>query len=325
MIPNHAFYTVLLSLYSSADIFIVFMRNEFRVLSNQEFKETYLPFLDHAILSNTEPLQLYTIEQYLKNILNTSSAYRTAFNFMIVVTKGVVVQSVNTIRYEVSPGQVMHVLHGDWTYTKYVSQDAEGFVVVYESNILVQYVLLYGNRRDLVRNPHIQIDLYDFQALIGSMLILNGELSHELRRPNVYLSLFYSILLRLDSYADKVIDKHNCREVEITYRFKDLVEEYHIINRSVGFYADKLCISDNYLNRCVKEVTGQSVKYWISKVNIQYSMLLLKNSARDITEIAYELNYPNPAYFSKVFKKIVGVSPTEYRNNSLDKITLLQV
>lgn len=325
MIPNHAFYTVLLSLYSSADIFIVFMRNEFRVLSNQEFKETYLPFLDHAILSNTEPLQLYTIEQYLKNILNTSSAYRTAFNFMIVVTKGVVVQSVNTIRYEVSPGQVMHVLHGDWTYTKYVSQDAEGFVVVYESNILVQYVLLYGNRRDLVRNPHIQIDLYDFQALIGSMLILNGELSHELRRPNVYLSLFYSILLRLDSYADKVIDKHNCREVEITYRFKDLVEEYHIINRSVGFYADKLCISDNYLNRCLKEVTGQSVKYWISKVNIQYSMLLLKNSARDITEIAYELNYPNPAYFSKVFKKIVGVSPTEYRNNSLDKITLLQV
>lgn len=325
MIPNHAFYAALLSLYSSADIFIVFMRNEFRVLSNKEFKETYLPFLDHAILSNTEPLQLYTIEQYLKNILNTSSAYRTAFNFMIVVTKGVVIQSVNTIRYEVSPGQVMHVLHGDWTYTKYVSQDAEGFVVVYESNILVQYVLLYGNRRDLVRNPHIQIDLYDFQALIGSMLILNGELSHELRRPNVYLSLFYSILLRLDSYADKVIDKHNCREVEITYRFKDLVEEYHIINRSVGFYADKLCISDNYLNRCVKEVTGQSVKYWISKVNIQYSMLLLKNSARDITEIAYELNYPNPAYFSKVFKKIVGVSPTEYRNNSLDKITLLQV
>ena len=247
MIPNHAFYAALLSLYSSADIFIVFMRNEFRVLSNKEFKETYLPFLDHAILSNTEPLQLYTIEQYLKNILNTSSAYRTAFNFMIVVTKGVVIQSVNTIRYEVSPGQVMHVLHGDWTYTKYVSQDAEGFVVVYESNILVQYVLLYGNRRDLVRNPHIQIDLYDFQALIGSMLILNGELSHELRRPNVYLSLFYSILLRLDSYADKVIDKHNCREVEITYRFKDLVEEYHIINRSVGFYADKLCISDNYL------------------------------------------------------------------------------
>lgn len=301
------------------------MRNEFRVLSNQEFKKTYLPFLDHAILSNTEALQLYTIEQYLKNILNTSSAYRTAFNFMIVVTKGLVIQSVNTIRYEVRPGQIMHVLHGDWTYTKYVSQDAEGFVLVYESNILVQYVLLYGNRRELVRNPHIHIDLYDFQALIGSMLILNGELNHELSRSNVYLSLFYSILLRLDSYADKVIDRPQSREVEITYRFKDLVGDYHITNRTVGFYADKICVSENYLNRCVKEVTGQSVKYWISKVNIQYSMLLLKNSTRDINEIAYELNYPNPAYFSKVFKKIIGVSPTEYRNNSLDKITLLQV
>ena len=54
-------------------------------------------------------------------------------------------------------------------------------------------------------------------------------------------------------------------------------------------------------------------KEWINKVNILQSQLLLQDLTKSISEIAFELNYGDPSYFGRLFKKIAGVTPSEYR------------
>jgi len=51
----------------------------------------------------------------------------------------------------------------------------------------------------------------------------------------------------------------------------------------------------------------------INEVNVEYAKLLLINTTQDIAEIAFELGYPSPSYFSKFFRKEMGIAPNEYR------------
>lgn len=60
--------------------------------------------------------------------------------------------------------------------------------------------------------------------------------------------------------------------------------------------------------------TGQSPKAYLSELRIRQACTLMKKSDISITAIAASVGFENSLYFSKVFKKIKGITPTEYRN-----------
>lgn len=63
-----------------------------------------------------------------------------------------------------------------------------------------------------------------------------------------------------------------------------------------------------------KEKTGYSIMHFFSLIKIQKACELMNLTNLSIKEISYELNYQDPLYFSRVFKKFMGVPPKEYRN-----------
>ncbi|WP_260255437.1 helix-turn-helix domain-containing protein, partial [Elizabethkingia anophelis] len=111
----------------------------------------------------------------------------------------------------------------------------------------------------------------------------------------------------------KELNKNMNRSAEITFNFKELVYKNYLEHKSVLFYANALSVSENYLHRCIKETIGEAPKEWINKVSILQSQLLLQDLTKSISEIAFELNYGDPSYFGRLFKKITGVTPSEYR------------
>lgn len=62
------------------------------------------------------------------------------------------------------------------------------------------------------------------------------------------------------------------------------------------------------------------MQYILSK-RIYNATALLQNEHYNITEIATIVGYDNPLYFSRIFKKVKGLSPKEYRKNIMQKIT----
>lgn len=88
----------------------------------------------------------------------------------------------------------------------------------------------------------------------------------------------------------------------------------HSSKFSVVFYADKLQITPNHLNKVVKGVTGKSPSVWIEEAVIQEAKRLLRTTALPLGEIASMVGILDQSYFARRFKKHEGVSPRDYRN-----------
>lgn len=108
------------------------------------------------------------------------------------------------------------------------------------------------------------------------------------------------------------------RKNKLYFEFIQLVAKYHHCQREVDFYADKLCITSRYLSSICKEVSGITSKGCIDHHIINHARLLLVTTDNTILQISEELNFPNSSFFSKYFKKHVGVTPKVYRDTHGD-------
>lgn len=130
-------------------------------------------------------------------------------------------------------------------------------------------------------------------------------------------SIFYLIggmlmkrLHAAEENEEKPMSSRNKRTFEM---FIELVEKHHNKERSVGFYADKLCISSKYLSQIVKKVSGFSAPDVINKYVILEAQHLLRHTDLSVKEISDQLNFPNQSFFYKYFKSHTGCTPNSYR------------
>ncbi len=101
----------------------------------------------------------------------------------------------------------------------------------------------------------------------------------------------------------------------ITLKFRKLLEKHLLAEKRPTAYAEMLNISEIYLNEAVKGATGLSVSAYIRNLVILQAKRQLTYTTLSAKEIAYQLGYQDYSYFSKLFAKSTGLSPSEYRKN----------
>jgi AraC-like DNA-binding protein len=82
---------------------------------------------------------------------------------------------------------------------------------------------------------------------------------------------------------------------------------------TIASYASEIGISENYLSRLVKKHTGRSVGAWINIVRIQRAKRLLSETSQPIIDIAAAVGIDDQSYFSRLFKKETGLTPSVFR------------
>ncbi len=95
-------------------------------------------------------------------------------------------------------------------------------------------------------------------------------------------------------------------------RFRELLSKHHQTERTVQFYAEKLCVTPKYLSMAVKEYSGRKPLEWISDYVIAEAKSLLYYSQIPAQEVAFRLNFPSQSAFGKFFKQKTGYSPRQY-------------
>ncbi len=85
---------------------------------------------------------------------------------------------------------------------------------------------------------------------------------------------------------------------------------------SVNFMADQLHLSPRYLSDLLKQETGKTAIELIHIFLISEAKNLLKSADQSVAEIAYNLGFENPPYFSRLFKKEVGMSPNKFKQQT---------
>ncbi|MBO0933786.1 helix-turn-helix domain-containing protein [Fibrella aquatilis] len=99
----------------------------------------------------------------------------------------------------------------------------------------------------------------------------------------------------------------------LTTRFVSLVQANYLSYRTVEAYASLLAVTPNHLNDSVRKATGRNAYRFITDKLTQEAQSLIRFTAADISEIAYQLNFSGPAHFSKFFKKHTGQTPGDFR------------
>ena len=113
-------------------------------------------------------------------------------------------------------------------------------------------------------------------------------------------------------HTDK-LQASQSREQTIFDRFIYLVNQYATREHQIRFYAEKMCLTERYLGTVIRQASGTTAKEWIDRALIEHIKIELKHSDKSIALISEGLNFPNPAFFSKYFKRETGMTPGEYR------------
>ena len=102
-------------------------------------------------------------------------------------------------------------------------------------------------------------------------------------------------------------------------RFKQLVAEQFIQERSVPAYARQIGISTGHLHELVKQGTGLTPQQIIRGELVLEAKRLLAHSELTVAEISYRLAFEDPSYFGRFFKREVGSSPGDFRQRIREK------
>ncbi len=167
-------------------------------------------------------------------------------------------------------------------------------------------------------SPDQKEKLENITKLIFNELKNRDEYSQE-----IVLNLLHLFLLE----SRRIFDLQNQAPKELAdttpdttiIKFKQLIEENFTREKNVSPYAEMLNMNPSCLNELSKRVTGITAGELIRNRVIEETKKLLYSSRMSGKEIAYELGFDDPAYFSRFFKKYTGTTLKEFRDNSRKK------
>lgn len=216
----------------------------------------------------------------------------------------------------IPPGSILQFQDRSETYQAYVILFSSAFLSSVDlargsfffSTVVAEHPVLSLEERDAVL-------LKEYCALLKRLFErIHPSMEPEIIR-HILVSLFYGVsAICRHQYQTRKVSQFG-RLHDVYRRLSQLIMEHYKTERTVRFYADKLCLSPRYLAAIVKKVSGKHVSQMIERAVILDAKLQLKSSDRTVQQIADDLNFPNPSFFGKFFKRHTGLTPGQYRES----------
>ena len=160
--------------------------------------------------------------------------------------------------------------------------------------------------------------LTDKQRVVSNFQILHDKFNdkeHRFYEEVLKLQMRLFILEMWHTFANEFERRKRSFQTGTLYeQFMHLVQEHSNTEREVQFYANQLNITAKYLNYVSKQNSDITASEWIQRYTKERIILLLQNKNLNIAEIANEMDFSSRSFFTRYVKKILGVTPSEYRN-----------
>ncbi len=229
--------------------------------------------------------------------------------------------TINDLTYK-DVGRSVFFLHPDisWSIDRKSGATSAGYVLYLPTEIFdepmlnrlhINEVRLFNRNEILKVNlaPGIELRTQAILEMIDELL--GSNLNH---RENAILSLLNTLFVYFDGRCNirSVVSENNSQK-NIVYNFKRMLAKKYKTCHEVREYAQLLNISEKYLNECTREVLNETAKYLIIEQLLMRSRYALKFTDRSIKEVAFQLGFSSPDYFSSFIKKHTGLSPSVLR------------
>lgn len=238
-------------------------------------------------------------------------AHRDDYYILALLTEGNVAVEIDFERKELQAGDILIV--SPWQVhnrPEGETWDADGWMLAFSPEMLTEQEAGIIEEYSISPSPFSPDDaVTDDVVTLCSMMDRNKENNTVFGALAVAVK---SIVLSTLNTNDTAVSG---RYRAITLRLRKLLDAHIVEEKRPAAYASMMNISEVYLNEAVKGATGLSVGAYIRNMVMVRAKRQLAYTSLSAKEIAYALGYEDYAYFSRLFAKCTGKSPSEYRKN----------
>lgn len=259
---------------------------------------------------------------YIKDGIEKTPVHRETFYCIILITKGKEEVTLNGHKCMVQPGNVICSVPGEiWDWKK--DTTLEGYVLIFEGKFLLSF---FNDPLFLERFPYLRSDrVSPFLSLQDDLLervrhlfiLMKAEISEHIEKDqHILRAMLYETLMLLNRAENINEGKLSMNDMSISRyidKFIRLVNTDYISHHDVEYYASKLCITPNYLNKIVRQSLGTTSKLYIHNKLMEEAKRLLIYTTLTVSEIADKLHFETSSYFIRFFKGRTGITPKQYK------------
>jgi AraC-like DNA-binding protein len=285
----------------------------------EHFTTKYMPSPELAsrLKGDVNKFLIIRVEDMYRHVTRPVPATRATIHSMLFLRSGTATMKIGSDTYTIRPGQVLIVPAGQ--VFSFGEKDVNtGYLCSFHDDFLIgkfsserlkdfEFLRIWGN-------PRIDLDGQTSQFIdhLFSRILLDYE-ETGLANLDIIQPYLITLLCEINRAYTPMSASTHTSAVRLTNRFKELLFSHVRTYRRVTDYATLLHITPNHLNKIVKSITGKSPTKWIDEAIVLEAKVLLSQRTVSISTVAAEVGFTDQAYFTRLFKKQEGITPTAFR------------
>lgn len=253
--------------------------------------------------------------------LSTSTTEIKTPYYNIIMVDGTSSFSVDFTQYEstgrfllfLAPYQCLNWHDSSIAFANIIQFHGDFYCIEYHKKEVACNGILFNN---IYQQPFVAVSdlVYDeINTIIQKMQILGlSKLNSDVSIVKSYLQLILALCSKEKLLNETCLVKESVKHDDIL-NFQSLLDKHFLESKEVEFYASKLCLSKDAFSKKIKKLFGKSPSKLIQERIVLEAKKQLHLTYKPIKIIASELNFEDEFYFSRYFKKEVGVSPKKFR------------
>ncbi len=246
---------------------------------------------------------------------------------MVLVLEGSATLNIDYVSYPIEKNTFITIMPTHTSQIVKLSNDFKGKMIVVNKSFIEKinpvnnHAHSVSNYMEVRKNPCNKLEPEEINKLDSYVEFMRSKVKDRTHfyQKEALQNSFVGFLLEMGnilmSKKDHMVKPTLSRKEELFEQFLQLLFNHCKEQHVVTFYAEKLCITPQYLSLILKELTGKSANKWIDDALIVEAKILLKAPQATVQQVADMLHFSDQSTFGKFFKKHVGASPMEYRKS----------
>lgn len=238
--------------------------------------------------------------------------------FVVLIDSGSITYNLDLKEITIADGDLLFAMPNQIFVPPAKADNLKYFKVLFDENTLALLPQRFSFLVNPLNSQTISLDNVTKERVRKVFEILNQLLYKDKHLTDTEIILAYLNLLLSELnnayFKNEPVNTLNTNLSKFV-EFKLMVETHLTEQPSIHTIAEKLALTTNSLYRLVKEYSGTSPKDFITNRLIMEAQRKLRYSNLSVKELAYELGFNDPDYFSRLFKKSTGKSVSEFLQN----------
>ncbi len=240
------------------------------------------------------------------------------FYLTVLFTQGTGVHLVDFHSYKIKRGAIFMLGPGQVHHWEF-SSDTKGYVLIHSKALfnfqhlaLESFPFFHGFKN----SPFLFLETAPFKQVKKWFQLLYEEYqaNRSLKREKIssLIQLLYIDLSRLYQRQNSTLPQGKPEYSKKLMHLEKLIEENYLNHKSAREYAAMMNISSRHLNRITQSLLAKSTTDLITERVLLEAMRILAQSPTSVANVAYHLGFEDPSYFSRLFKKKLKISPSQF-------------